>query len=243
MGLNGKANSLINSILKQDSYNSRVKLNFNKEFESKYLEVLEKILSHLSSKYPSQQKLETLIAYLSVGASEELQETLGEDYDIPNRLSDVKERTKSFNNSQRFPYAWSFWIEKYSSEVELLSFLDKGLIYEKLQKSPGLITNLYSSFPKDKEKRGVIIKAFEKLKNEKNFYAKDQAIRIYSNEKLVNYLKKEKMSFEKPLFSVKKKHYQRGFDNGDATLYSIFNLIRLGIFKDEFLEALYASRL
>ncbi len=243
LGLNGKVNSLINSILNKDIYLTSIESVYNRSLEGKSLEVLEEILEYLKNKYTSHKKMDTLVAYLSIGASDKFKDVLGEDYDIPNRLSDVRERTKSFNNSQRFPYAWSFWIEKYSSETELLSFLGKGLIYEKLKKNPGLITNFYSSFPKEANKREDLLSAFNKLKKQNTFNSIDQAVRIYSNQKFANYLKNNKSGFGKPLFFIEKKHYLDGLKRGNAPLYSIFNLLRLGIYQDDFLHVLNASGL
>jgi hypothetical protein len=243
LNLQGKVNSIINSILSTEFsdqfFLEEYSLSENRELSRSTFDVLKE----LKDNYGNQLQFDSLVAYLSIHLDPYLKDMFNDEFSIPDRLSFVQEKTQSFNNAKRFPFAWTHWIEKYSSEKELLKFMDQALIYERLDGNPELLTGFYSSFPKEESKRNKLGEAFKTLKKSTNLVLKEKAIRSLENEAFFNYLVTKKMTPLNALFVEKKKIYSLSLKNNTAILYSIFNLLRLGNFEDKYLIYLYASRL
>lgn len=241
--LQGKVNSVITSILSAEFsdqfFLEEYSLFENRELSRSTLEILEE----LKDNYGNSLQFDSLVAYLSIHLDPYLKELLSEEFTIPDRLSYVQEKTQSFNNAKRFPFAWTHWIEKYSSEKELLKFMDQALIYERLGSDPKLLTGFHSSFPKEEDKRLILGVAFKYLRQSSKLILKEKAIRTLENEAFYNYLITKKITPINALFIEKKKIYSENLKNETAILYSIFNLLRLGNFEDNYLIYLYASRL
>jgi hypothetical protein len=243
MGLKGKVSSLLSSIVNNDYLTQFYMEEYSHKNKSKINELVLHVLENLYEKTGSKARFETLVAYLLINADEELRKSLSSKFDVPDRLSYVREKTLSFNNAARFPYAWAHWIEKYSSEKELLLYMDKALIYDRIKINPLLLINFYSTFPLETRKRNEILKAFRVIFNSTKEVEKEVSIRLLSENKMASVLKRKINGKLKPLFQIEKKFYTENLHNNKATLYSIYRLLKLGLFESEFLLHIYASRL
>jgi hypothetical protein len=241
--LKGKVSSLISSIVKQDYLLFFYDEEFSRTDETKWNEMIISILEHLSERSLNKAEFETLTAYLLINTDEKVRKKISSLFDVPNRLSYVRERTLSFNNAARFPYAWSFWIEKYSSEKELLSYMDRALIYDRLKTEPSLLLNFYSSFPLKKNKREIMFNAFKELSKSTESKDREVILRLLSESKISALLKNKRKVISKPLFQLERSFYRENISKQKAVLYSIYRLLKLGLFQDEFLLYIYASRL
>ncbi len=243
LNLQGKVNSIITSILSTEYsdhfYAEEYSLQLNRKLSLLTFEILEE----LKENYNNTLQFDSLTAYLSIHLEEYLRDLITEEFTIPNRLSYVKEKTQSFNNAKRFPFAWTFWIEKYSSEKELLKFMDEALAYERLTSEQNLLTTFYSAFPKEEAKRQKLSDALKVLRQSKELVRRERAVRSLENEAFYNYLISKGEVDLKALFVERKNIYNQSLKDEKAILYSIFNLLKLGKFEDEYLIYLYASRL
>ena len=243
MNLYGKVNSLINQIL-SESYISRF---YNEEYSisenSKVTDITIAIIKKLKKRYKNKKQIESLISYIFINIDLPSRDKISDEFSVPDRLSFVKEKTESYNNAARYPYAWSFWIEKYSSEKELLKFLDHALIYNELKTNPMLVESFYSALPKEDHKRAALFEAFQKLMKSTDKKHQESAIRYFSENRIAAQLINEKIGYKDPIFKVEKNFYENNLKDNKATLYSIFKLTALGLFEDDFLLYIYASRL
>ena len=117
------------------------------------------------------------------------------------------------------------------------------MIYSELKEHPELIISFYSALPKEIEKREVLFNAFQKLMKSKSLKDQEIAIRYFSENRIANQIVNEKIGYEEPIFKVEKSFYQKNLKQKKAILYSIFKLVALGLFEDEFLLYIYASRI
>ena len=243
MRLYGKVNSIINHIL-SESYISRFYNEEYKVYENKKItEHIVLIIKRLKSVYKNTKQIESLISYLLINIDLPSRKIISSEFDVPDRLSYVKEKTESYNNAARYPYAWSFWIEKFSSEKELLKFLDHALIYDELKEHPEILISFYSALPKEASKRKILFEAFSNIKNSTNLKYKENAIRYFSENRISTQLVNESSGFKEPMFKVEKSFYEENLKKEKAILYSIFKLSSLGLFEDDFLLFIYASRI
>ena len=236
--LNGKVENLIRNVLSKDFWEDFFLIEPLLDNEMVERVTLD-ILVNLKEKFDDQKLLETLVAYISYEASLNFRDKLKDEFDLPDRLSYIQERIQSYNYSLSFPFVWGAWIEKYSSKSELARFLEKTQLYTQLKqnrlKSLGM---LRSYFPLDKDKRELIVTAYEKLKRIKDSSLVDLRFRLDENEQLKKYLMKKNIE-TKPMFLEKRKFYRNELEEYKMFNYSIYNLLKLGdLNQDYFIRAL-----
>lgn len=233
-GFYGKVDSIINSIIKneyiKDFFDTEGLYIRQKEISKKVLA----ILLNLKIKFDDKRLVNTLISYLSYGIDQDLRSLILDDFDIPNKLSYVQERIKSVNYAIMYPFVWTPWIEKYSSSIELDSYLDKTNLYTYLNDGElKYLSSLRSSFPKEENKRKTILNAYKAILKTKNPYLYDVKIRIQENERFITYLIKNKMA-TKPLFVEMRKFYRSEVKKNRNISYGIYNLIKIGDMREEY---------
>jgi hypothetical protein len=231
----GKVESLINSIVTKDYIES-----FFLEYHIDLLsdEVNEKIvdmLIEIKEKIKDKQLFESLISSISYGLNENLRDLVIDEFDIPNKLSYVQEKIKSVHYGTRLPFVWSHWIEKFSSTEELSIYLERGKIYKRVSSDPRYLATLISFFPKDKEKRDILISKYVEIKKSENPYLEDLSLRLILNNDFSNELINRKIKFNKPIFIQKRNFYRKLLKQNKAILYSVYNLLKIGDIKKEYL--------
>ena len=184
--LYGKVNSLINGILSVDSIEQFYFEEYSKSHDNNVTDQTIRTLLSLNEDYPNKEQLITFFSYLAINLDPKIQVKMKKYFDLPDRLSFVREQTKSFSNAGIYPLAWSFWIEKYSSEVELLKFLEKNQVFDKLKDNRILLGSLFSAFPTRKEFRKQVLEAFNLLEKSKSLAENDLALRLEKNERILN---------------------------------------------------------
>lgn len=234
LGFNGKVDSIINTIIKDeyihDFFRSEGMYKKQEEVSKKVIA----ILKNIQAKFDDKRLFETLISYLSYGVDSDLRDLITNEFDIPNKLSYVQERVKSVNYAIMYPFVWTPWIEKYSSSVELDSYLNKTNLYSYLKEGKfKYLSTLRSSFPKSKEKREVILYAYKNILKEKDPYLKDVKFRIHKNEDFIKYLIKEKVS-TKPIFIEMRKSFRSQVKENRHLAYALYNLFAIGDFREEY---------
>lgn len=237
--LNGKVESVINSVIKNeyisDFFYSEGTYIDQEKTSKRIIDILLKLEDHFDDK----RLVETFISYIAYGISTELRKELVSEFDIPNKLSYVQERVKSVNYAIMYPFVWTPWIEKYSSSVELQIYLNKTQIYEYLKDGElKYLSSFRSSFPMEKHKRELILKSYKRLLKSNIPYLSDIKFRIHQNEGFQKYLIKNKIS-TKPVFVEMKKFYRSQIKKNESISYGLYNLLKIGDIKDEyFIKAL-----
>lgn len=239
LGFSGKVDSIINSIIKNEYISDFFEIEGMYRNEEEISILVIDILKNLKEKFDDQRLVETLIAYLSYGADQNLRNLFLNDFDIPNKLSYVQERVKSVNYAFMYPFVWTPWIEKYSSSAELEIFLNKTDLYKFLDNGEiKYLSSLRSYFPKNKEKRKIILKAYKSLLNTKDPYLKDVKFRLHRNEEFSKFLIKHKIS-SRPIFVEMRKFYREQISKNENLSYGLYNLIKIGDLREEyFIKAL-----
>lgn len=231
----GKVESLINSIITKDYVESFFvgdHIDFiSDEVNEKIIDMLIEIQENIKDK----QLFETLISSISFGVGESLREFIIEEFNIPNKLSYVQTRIKSVYYGTRLPFVWSNWIEKFSSTEELKIYLEKGDIYKRVLSNPKYLATLMSFFPKENKKRKVLVLNYLKIQKSKDLYLKDLSLRLMLNKDFANELINKKIKFKKPTFIQKRNFYKKLLKENKAILYSVYNLLKIGDVKQEYL--------
>ncbi len=242
LGFNGKVDSIINSIIKEeyinDFFRSEGMYTKQEEISKKVI----KILKNIHEKFDDNKLFEILVSYLSYGVSPELRDLIVSEFDIPNKLSYVQDRVKSVNYAFMYPFVWTPWIEKYSSSVELELFLNKTNLYSYLKDGEyKYLSALRSSFPKTQQKRKVILNAYNNILKTKSPYLMDVKFRIHKNEDFIKYLIKEKVS-TKPIFIEMRKFYRSEINKNSHLSYALYNLFMIGDLREEYFIKAMALR-
>lgn len=240
LGRDAKAESVLSSIMDKEYLYYAFQQEKNEIENEKISEYFIDYLNQISDLLKNEKLIDNLTAYLAIELEGNERELLVDDFSIPNRLSYVQEHTKSISYGLYYPHVWSFWLEKYSSTEELRNFLKRGGIKEQIEKNPSNISLLYSYFPLDKNFRDLIFKSYSKLLTEEDFYRKDIAIRMNENIGFINDLTMRKQ--KKPNFVLKRNHYNKTLMEKKSIYYSIYNLIKLGEIKPDFIPYLLAVK-
>ena len=235
---NGKVETIIRSILSREYIEEFFDIEPILSLDEVELAVLD-ILVNLKEKFDDQKLVETLVSYLSYEVSLDFRDKLKDEFDIPNRLSFVQDRIKSYNYALSFPFVWGNWIEKYSSTIELAKYLEKTQLYEKLKNNElNALGMLRSYFPLDKDKRETILKAYNKLALSDKSRLQDLRYRLEENDQFKQFLIKNDIN-KKPIFIEKRKFYKNEILNNSTFNYSLYNLLKLGDLKEDyFIKAL-----
>lgn len=233
LNYNGKVETIIRTILEREYIEEFFDVEPVLSIDQIELAVLD-ILVNLKDRFDDQKLVETLVSYLSYEVSQGFRDKLKDEFDIPNRLSYVQERIKSYNYALSFPFVWGNWIEKYSSTIELSKFLEKTQMYEKLKNNElNALGMLRSYFPLSKDKRETILKAYKNLGLSDKSRLKDLKFRLEENEQFKQYLIKNEIN-KKPVFVEKRKFYKEEIRSHNTINYSLYNLLKLGDLKEEY---------
>jgi hypothetical protein len=235
LGFPGKVESILNSILQTeflyDFYQSNHMYRLSKQVEDEVL----MILKNIKELFDDKKLVDVLIAHLSFGIDQKLRSKIVKDFDVPNKLSYVQDNIRSVNYALRYPFVWSVWIEKYSSQVELEKYINKTPLFNFLEKGKyQYLGALRSSFTTDKSKREIILRSYKQLRKTKDPYLKDVMFRLDENEDFVKFIIRNEVN-RKPIFLEKKNFFRTQVKDEVALLYTLYQLYKLGDIKEEYL--------
>jgi hypothetical protein len=238
----GKVESIINSIISGEYIESFFIENHSDLISGDVNTNILKMLIAIKEDIQDQKLFDSLLFSISFNVNESLRDLIVNEFDIPNKLSFVQQRIKSVHYGTRLPFVWSNWIEKFSSTEELKMYLEKGDVYQQISKDPKYLSVLLSYFPKEKNKREVLISSYLKIKDSINPYLKDLSLRLMMNDQFSNELTNRKFKTKKPFFIQKRNFYRQLLQENKAILYSAYNLIKIGDIKRDYLISILAVK-
>ena len=206
----------------------------NEDNRKKYYEVLNYLFSIIQKHQTDENVLkifENNYAYLNIG-SEKIK-FKNESFEWS--LNDMREMMKSYRYGMKFPAYWVYKLSGRTSFKEIEDFV-KTIEDHNLLKFINPIDSwvFKDNFPVETDSRELIYKNILNKTSGNNLMT-FVSLTLMENLAVKKNISKKNKSYSRPIFSLKRKYFHDNLYDGRESSLLIYNLVRMGEEKDEFL--------